>query len=46
MSKTQMEADAENWEAISGAVKKLKSLLLAFENKWNDREKQFRPLEI
>ena len=46
MNKTQIEADAENWEAISGAVKKLKKLLLAFENKWNDREKQFRPLEI
>jgi hypothetical protein len=46
VSKIQMEAEAENWDVIPDEVKKVKSLLLAFENKWNDREKQFRPLEM
>ena len=46
VNKIQMEADAENWVGIPDEVKKVKSLLLAFENKWNDREKQFRPLEM
>ena len=32
-AETQTEAEAENWTAISGEVKKLKSLLLAFENR-------------
>ena len=40
------KTEAENWEAVSAEVKKVKSLLLAFEDKWNEREKQFRPLEI
>lgn len=46
INKTQMEAEAENWTAIPDQVKKIKNLLLTFENKWNEREKQFRPLEI
>jgi len=46
VNKIRMEAEAENWALIPDEVKKVKSLLLAFENKWNDREKQFRPLEI
>jgi hypothetical protein len=46
VSKIQMEAEAENWDVIPDEVKKVKSLLLAFENKWNDREKEFRPLEM
>jgi hypothetical protein len=46
VNKIQMEAEAENWTLIPDEVKKVKSLLLAFENKWNDRENQFRPLEI
>ena len=40
------KTEAENWEAVPAEVKKVKSLLLAFEDKWNEREKQFRPLEI
>ncbi len=43
---THTEAEAENWTAIPAEVKKIKGLLLAFENKWHEREKQFRPLEI
>jgi hypothetical protein len=46
VSKIQMEAEAENWDIIPDEVKKVKSLLLSFENKWSDREKQFRPLEM
>lgn len=40
------KTEAENWEAVPAEVKKVNSLLLAFEDKWNEREKQFRPLEI
>jgi len=46
VSKTRSEVEAENWAVVSSEVKNVKSLLLAFENKWNEREKQFRPLEI
>jgi len=46
ISKTQKEVEAENWETVPEEVKKVKSLLLAFEDKWDKREKQFRPLEI
>lgn len=46
VNKIQMEAEAENWDVISEEVKNVKRLLLAFENKWDDRENHFRPLEI
>jgi hypothetical protein len=46
VEKVRSETEAENWEAVAAEVKKVKSLLLAFEDKWNEREKQFRPLEI
>jgi len=46
VSKAKSEVEAENWESVSAEVKNVKSLLLAFEDKWNEREKQFRPLEI
>jgi hypothetical protein len=46
VKKIQVEAEAENWDAIPDEVKNVKRLLLAFENKWNDRENQFRPLEM
>jgi hypothetical protein len=46
VNKTYSEAEAENWVNIPAEVKKIKGLLLAFENKWREREKQFRPLEI
>ena len=44
--KTQNEVEKENWEMISAEVKNVKKLLLDFEDKWNEREKQFRPIEI
>ena len=46
VNKTYSEAEAENWTNIPAEVKKIKGLLLGFENKWHDREKQFRPLEV
>ena len=46
VTKTQSEVETENWEAVSGEVKNVKSLLLTFEDKWNEREKQFRPLDM
>jgi len=46
VNKTYSEAEAENWTSIPAEVKKIKGLLLGFENKWLEREKQFRPLEI
>jgi hypothetical protein len=38
--------EAENWENVSAEVKNVKSLLLAFEDKWTEREKQFRPVNM
>ena len=46
VNKVRNEVEAENWEVVIGEVKNVKSLLLTFEDKWNDREKQFRPLDI
>ncbi len=46
VKKTYSETEAENWTNISAEVKKIKGLLLAFENKWRERENHFRPLEI
>ena len=46
INKTYSEAEAENWANVPAEVKKIKDLLLALENKWNEREEQFRPLEI
>ena len=46
VSKTKSDVEAESWEAVSGEVKNVKRLLLAFEDNWTKREKQFRPLDI
>jgi hypothetical protein len=46
VNQTRSEAEAENWTTVPAEVKKIKGLLLGFENKWHEREKQFRPLEI
>jgi hypothetical protein len=46
VNKAKAEVEAENWTVVSGEVKNVKSLLLTFEDKWNEREKQFRPLEM
>jgi hypothetical protein len=39
-------SEAENWENLLKKVKNIKSLILHFESEWNEREKEFRPLEI
>jgi hypothetical protein len=46
VAKAKSLVEAENWEAASGEVKNVKSLLLAFEDRWTEREKQFRPLNM
>jgi hypothetical protein len=46
VNKTQKEVDSENWDNASAEVKNVKTLLLAFEDKWAERENQFRPLEL
>ena len=46
VSKAKSDVEAETWEAVSGDVKNVKRLLLAFENKLTSREKQFRPLDM
>ncbi|MCW4002155.1 MAG: hypothetical protein NWE97_03100 [Candidatus Bathyarchaeota archaeon] len=44
--KIQSNVEGENWLDISTDVKKVKGMLLGFEDKWREREKEFRPLEI
>jgi hypothetical protein len=44
--KTQSDAEAEKWSNVSADAKKIKSLLLTFEDRWREREKQFRPLGV
>jgi len=46
IKKAYSESEAENWTNIPADVKKIKGLLLAFDDKWREREKQFRLLEI
>ena len=46
VSKVMSLVEAENWENVSAEVKNVKSLLLAFEDKWTEREKQFRPINM
>ena len=46
ISKTYNDAEAENWTNIPAEAKKIKALLLGFENEWHERERQFRPIEI
>ena len=46
VSKAESEIDMENWEVVPEKVKNVKRSLLAFEDKWNEREKHFRPVEI
>ncbi|MDH5794906.1 MAG: hypothetical protein OEZ24_02230 [Candidatus Bathyarchaeota archaeon] len=45
VKKTQSDVEGENWADVPVDVKNVKGLLLAFEDKWREREKEFRPLE-
>ncbi|HVP92813.1 MAG TPA: hypothetical protein VMS94_03630 [Acidobacteriota bacterium] len=40
------DIQAENWTDASAKARNIKSLILGFETKWNEREEQFRPLEV
>jgi hypothetical protein len=40
------DSEAEKWDDVEAKVKNVKSLILDFESKWNEREKEFRPLEM
>jgi hypothetical protein len=40
------DSETENWKNLETKVKNIKSLILDFESKWNEREKEFRPLEM
>jgi len=46
VNKAYSDAEAENWTNVPAEVKKIKGLLLAFENRWREREDHFRPLEV
>jgi hypothetical protein len=37
---------AENWDETPIKVRAIKRMILDLEKKWNDREKEFRPLEV
>ena len=40
------DSQAEKWADTPAKARNIKSLILGFESKWNEREKQFRPLEV
>jgi len=39
------DSEADRWTDAATKVRNIKSLILGFESKWNDREREFRPLE-
>jgi hypothetical protein len=39
-------AQAGNWVDAAAKAQRIKSLILGFESKWDERERQFRPLEV
>jgi hypothetical protein len=40
------DSQAEKWADAPAKASNIKSLILGFESKWDEREKQFRPLEV
>lgn len=40
------DSQAERWTDAAAKARNIKSLILGFESKWDEREKQFRPLEV
>jgi hypothetical protein len=40
------DSQAEKWADATAKARNIKSLILGFESKWDEREKQFRPLEV
>jgi hypothetical protein len=39
------DSEADRWSDVTAKVKNIKLQLLDFESKWNNREREFRPLE-
>jgi RNAse (barnase) inhibitor barstar len=46
ISSAEQKVEIENWDELSNDVKNVKNLLLAFEDKWSEREKEFRPINM
>ena len=46
IQKVKGNTEAENWTDVRDDVKKVKSLISDLEDKWYEREKLFRPLEM
>jgi len=40
------DSQAEKWADAAPKARNIKSLILGFESKWNERENQFRPMEV
>ena len=40
------DTEADKWADVPNKARNIKSLILGFESKWDEREKQFRPLEV
>jgi hypothetical protein len=40
------DSQAEKWADAPAKARNIKSLILGFESKWDEREKQFRPMEV
>jgi hypothetical protein len=40
------DSQAERWAETSSKARNIKSLILSFESKWDEREQQFRPTEL
>jgi len=40
------DTQSEKWDNAAAKARNVKSLILGFESKWDDREKQFRPMEV
>jgi hypothetical protein len=40
------DSQAEKWTDAAAKARNVKSLILGFESKWDEREKQFRPMEV
>jgi hypothetical protein len=46
ISSAEQKVEIENWDELSNDVKNVKNLLLAFEDKWSEREKEFSPINM
>lgn len=40
------DSQGEKWSDAAAKARNVKSLILGFESKWDEREKKFRPLEV